>query len=226
MGYYTDLRDKILQVEQQGFNPYTQSYESQIARLETPSTNTPETTESALNMSQMDTTVSDPALQTTQPTSAPVDYKTMDIQELYDNFRVAQAKATRGFQETFPDVDVAGILGDLESVEDFSHENLDQYYSQYVKKYGKKEMKPSDVKKYSPEYYDLLNEINRRDIESGGKKEGEGYTRGAKESTSQEEIFSYRSMGHRRYQPSEGQRPYLYLDEIELDKKLDEKNKK
>lgn len=33
MGYYTDLRDKIFQVEQQGFNPYTESLEGRIGQL-------------------------------------------------------------------------------------------------------------------------------------------------------------------------------------------------
>ena len=90
MGYYTDLRDKILQVEQQGFNPYTQSYESQIARLETPSTNTPETTESALNTPRIQSPAMDSNLDN------PIDGGT--------NPNISQAFTSKGWDDPFDQI--------------------------------------------------------------------------------------------------------------------------
>jgi hypothetical protein len=49
MGYYQDLLNQIMEVERQGFNPYTESYSGRIGQLSVPNgTTTPTPTESVL----------------------------------------------------------------------------------------------------------------------------------------------------------------------------------
>ena len=218
MGYYTDLRDKIFEVERAGFNPYTESLEGRVGQLSTQSdTNMPPTQESPLKQPQIAT---QPVSQVEPQAEEVIDY-TKDPKRLVNDYRRAQADVTKALIEANPNIPIVDILNEYASMKDFKNTNLDQYFQELTDKYGEIKLGIDDVNKANPNFYKLQEEIRKAD------KRGYGYTistRGDKEGY-EPSHFSWRDLLERRGIQGEDAR-YQYLIDIEgMDEKVKDQDK-
>lgn len=223
---FEEMLNNLISVEKAGFNPYTQAYS---AILEPNGTTTPSTQESGLNTAQNASTEVTEVPTTT--TSASTDQK-QAYYDAWNAYAPQQAAITRLFQETYPNIPVQEILSEYSKMEGFSNKQLDKYFADLEKKYGKASLTPEQVKSVAPEFYQTQSVLRQGDVVVPEKDKRASISTRGEEEQNIEELWSYRNLLERRQ--GVGQKvPYLYLedfkeitDEGDIVEEVKEKTKK
>lgn len=205
---FNNILSQILEVDSKGFDATTDSY---FSKIDTSSPDIPPAKNNQNNQA-----ISGKNNVSTTP-QAPVRNNQMTYTEAWDKYGTSQALATKAFQEANKDIDVKSILKEYSQRKDFSNAKLDEYAAELTAKYGDKYAKIDDVKKYSSDYYDVMNTIRKGD--TADNKGIASKTKGSKEDqAAKEELFGWRNLLERRFNVNKGEDKskvtyYKYLEE-------------
>lgn len=208
--YYRNLRDKIFMVEQQGFNPYTESYETRIGQIEATQPTNPN---EPIKPDESDESTKQ-AVESDKP--AGESNKTFDdLVKLHNDYRQEQAKITQVIAEENPNIPVQDILqkySDMAEQGNFSNYLLDKYTQELTKEYGELLVPANRVQEISPNFYQLQQQLREGDLEWAKNTIN---TRGDKEGK-EPSYFGWRELLEQR--PGTTRIKYDYLENIKTHK--------